>query len=189
MNIPTYTLKRALESVIQAAADDGYRPMLTVIHWNCAGDQAILTAADGYMLTQRRVVASETDNPPMAGLLPKSAMQAVVTLCETTSAIQITVVDGAWRFETMDTCIVAKPLAWSPPDYRKVFDKFHTETALTITVDRNLLLAALDQAGPRITLRLSATDQPLLLSSPDHRSMVMPMSGTATGFDYLEPRQ
>jgi len=189
MNLLTRTLKPALEAVLHATSSDGARPVLTATHWSMINDRLVLTAADGFMLTQRLVVASEPTEQPAAALLPSEAMVALVALCDESQAMLVTVVDGVWWFDTVDTKMMVKPLRESPSDYRKVFDKYGAVEAHQVTVNRMLLVAALEQAGNHVTLRLANDDQPLLISSPNHRSMIMPMSSTPTPFDYLEPTQ
>ena len=143
-SMPQATLKEMLRKVAYAASQDDTRRTLKGVLASFKDEKLTMVATDGRRLA---MVEKETEFPKDAEkdiVLPSKAVAELQRSLNGDSDVSILVQKSQVCFKIDSTLIYSKLIDDKYPNYRQVIPR---ETAQQITVDRQLLLDALDRAS------------------------------------------
>lgn len=159
--------KQAVSQTIITASSDATRPVFTGVYWHSFEGNLYLAATDGYRLSQRRLVKTESD---VAAIIPTQTLQeALRTLSDDVEEVDILFDETQVRFRMNDAEIVSRLIDGNFPDYRKMIP---AETAINgvlkkeefVRIVKIAGLFARDSGGS-VTLTLDADNGALSIHS------------------------
>ncbi|MBB1555268.1 DNA polymerase III subunit beta [Candidatus Saccharibacteria bacterium] len=110
--------KRALSQTIMAASSDAARPVLTGVYWHSHNGHLYLAATDGYRLSQRRLVATEST---VSAIVPASSLQEVArNLHDDMDKIEVLFDENQARFRADGIEITSRLIDGNFPDYQQL---------------------------------------------------------------------
>lgn len=165
--IPARELKKGLQQVIFAAANDETRPILTGVFLHTNGGNLYAVATDSYRLSEKKLMAYKGE---ISLLVPSTALQDLLRIIADTEADIAVYADGQQvLFEVGDSELVSRLIEGNYPDYRKLIPKSYEISAeLTRSEFQNVTkvasLFARESAGS-IILRFDEVSSNVAISS------------------------
>ena len=134
--------KQSVSQTIIAASNDSTRPILTGVYWHSFENNLFLAATDGYRLTERRIVATEST---VDAVIPTSTLQEVLrTLKDDTNEIDVLFDETQVTFRLGEVEITSRLIDGKFPDYRQLIP---SETDSTFTITRTDFVRVIKIAG------------------------------------------
>ncbi len=128
-SIKTEDFKQAVSQTIITASSDSTRPVLTGVYWHSFEGQLFLAATDGYRLSERRLVDT---NSEVAAIIPTPTLQEVLrTIVDDESEVDILFDETQVRFRINDAEVISRLIDGNFPDYRQLIPK-KTDTKIVI---------------------------------------------------------
>ncbi len=120
-SIKTEDFKQAVSQTIITASNDSTRPVLTGVYWHSFEGQLFLAATDGYRLSERRLVET---NSEVSAIIPVQTLQEVLrTIVDDESAVDILFDETQVRFRINDAEVISRLIDGNFPDYRQLIPK------------------------------------------------------------------
>lgn len=159
--------KQAVAQTSITASNDTTRPVLTGVYWHSDGDTLSLAATDGYRLSERQLVKTESS---VAAIIPTSSLHEVVrTLSDGDDEIDVLFDETQVRFRVNDAEITSRLIDGNYPDYKQLIPTTAETKVVIKTADllRTTKIAALfaRSSGGSITLSANADTQKLAIHS------------------------
>ena len=130
--IPGRELKKGLQQVIFAAANDETRPILTGVFLHTHEGYLYAVATDSYRLAEKRLMKFSGD---ISLLIPASSLQDLLRIIGDTDSEVTVFADGQQaQFEVGDSELVTRLIEGNYPDYRKLIPSSY---AVTTTLDKS----------------------------------------------------
>lgn len=121
--------KQAVSQTIVTSSGDATRPVLTGVYWHSFEGSLYLAATDGYRLSERRLVDTESE---VAAIIPTTTLQEVLrTLTDDMSEVELLFDETQVRFRLGDAEITSRLIDGNFPDYRQLIPAT-SETNITI---------------------------------------------------------
>lgn len=158
--IETNDFKQAVSQTIITTSSDSTRPVLTGVYWYSNDGYVYLAATDGYRLSERRLVKTESD---VAAIVPTSSLQEVMrTVNEGITEIDVLFDETQVRFRVGDAEITSRLIDGNYPDYRQLIPE-QSETSIELKSSdfiRTVKIAGLfaRESGGSITINASSED-------------------------------
>lgn len=110
--------KQAVSQTIITASSDSTRPVLTGVYWHSHEGSLYLAATDGYRLSERRLVETESE---VAAIIPTQTLQEVLrTITDSADAVDILFDETQVRFRVGEAEIISRLVDGNFPDYRQL---------------------------------------------------------------------
>ena len=110
--------KQSVAQTVIAASNDSTRPILTGVYWHSFEGSLYLAATDGYRLTERRIVGTESD---VTAVIPTTTLQEVLrTLRDDMSEVEILFDETQVTFKLAEVEITSRLIDGNFPDYRQL---------------------------------------------------------------------
>ncbi len=140
--ISTDEFKQAVSQTILTASSDSTRPVLTGVYWHSHENYLYLAATDGYRLSEKRLVKTESD---VAAIIPAPSLQEVLrTISDDTTEIDVLFDETQVRFRVGDSEVTSRLIDGNFPPYRQLIPET-SETS--ITIDKNEFVRITKIAG------------------------------------------
>lgn len=165
--IETNDFKQAVSQTIITTSNDSTRPVLTGVYWHSFDGNVYLAATDGYRLSERRLVKTDSD---VAAIVPTSSLQEVMrTITDSVTEIDVLFDETQVRFRVGDAEITSRLIDGNYPDYRQLIPK-KSETSIELkSTDfiRTVKIAGLfaRESGGSITLKADSDKNNLSIHS------------------------
>ncbi|MDQ0190953.1 DNA polymerase III subunit beta [Alicyclobacillus cycloheptanicus] len=148
IEIPSYSLKRLIQSTAFAAATSEVRPVLTGIHLQLENQHITFTATDALRLAVRTAALNSAENQNWNVILPsKSLTELAKILPDDDSLIQVQCTNTHSLFAVGSTLFYTRLIDGAYPDTSRIIpSQFRTEITLptsdiTNAIDRAVLIA------------------------------------------------
>ena len=110
--------KQAVSQTIITTSADSTRPVLTGVYWHSHEGNLYLAATDGYRLSERRLVETQSD---VSAIIPTTTLQEVLrNISENADAVDILFDETQVRFRINDAEIISRLVDGNFPDYRQL---------------------------------------------------------------------
>lgn len=159
--------KQAVSQTIITCSSDSARPILTGVYWHSFEGDLYLAATDGYRLSQRRLVKTDSQ---VAAIIPASTLQEVLrTLSDDVDEVEMLFDETQVRFRVGESEITSRLIDGNYPDYQQLIPKT-TERQVVIEAPeftRITKIAGLfaRDSGGSVTLTADTEQQSLAIHS------------------------
>jgi len=166
-SIASDDFKQSVAQTVIAASSDSTRPILTGVYWHSFENNLYLAATDGYRLTERRIVDTASD---VIAVIPITSLQeAIRTLRDDTSEVEILFDETQVTFRLAEVEITSRLIDGNFPDYRQLIPAT-SDSSFTINrseLMRTIKIASLfaRESGGGITLTLDTDAAKLTIHS------------------------
>ncbi len=124
--------KQAVSQTIVTSSNDSTRPVLTGVYWHSFEGYLYLAATDGYRLSERRLVETQSD---VASIIPSPTLQEVLrTMTDEVTEVEVLFDETQVRFRVGESEITSRLIDGNYPDYRQLIPAT-SETNITIATD------------------------------------------------------
>ena len=159
--------KQSVAQTVIAASNDSTRPILTGVYWHSFEGSLYLAATDGYRLTERRIVGTESD---VTAVIPTTTLQEVLrTLRDDMSEVEILFDETQVTFKLAEVEITSRLIDGNFPDYRQLIPA-KSDSQFTLKradFTRVVKIASLfaRESGGGITISLDSDKSQLVIHS------------------------
>jgi DNA polymerase-3 subunit beta len=129
-------LREAIDQIAFAAATDDSRPVLTGVLLRLRGNQATLSAADGFRLAQRLIPLATEVIDPVELIIPARALTELARIIGNSDGnVAMTITEGGSQvlFHTEDVDLVTRVIDGKYPDIERVIPQSYTTRTLVDT--------------------------------------------------------
>lgn len=120
--------KQAVAQTVVTSSADSTRPVLTGVYWHSHEGFLYLAATDGYRLSERRLVETQSD---VSAIIPTSTLQEVLrTITDAVDTIDILFDEAQVRFRINEAEIISRLIDGNFPDYRQLIPAASDITAV-----------------------------------------------------------
>lgn len=138
-SMPATTLRRALEGVIFAAANDESRPEISGTLLALSGKHCTVAATDSYRLAENKTTTLSTIEVDRKAIVPSRTAQELLRLTpDDETVVKIYLGDDQARFLLPDIEIVSRVIEGQYPDYQQIIP---TNWTTKVVCDREELVA------------------------------------------------
>jgi DNA polymerase-3 subunit beta len=165
--VPTSSLKKALQQVVFAASNDESRPVLTGVLLHTVDGELCAAATDSYRLAEKVISKNKQD---VNLLIPATAMHDLLRILgDTNEPVRITHNEQQVLFEVGDIELITRLVDGKYPDYRKLIPKEFSSSVMVkrsefVNVTKVSSLFARESAGS-VTIHLDEETQTLSIHS------------------------
>lgn len=134
--------KQAVSQTIVTASSDATRPVLTGVYWHSFEGQLYLAATDGYRLSERRLVETNSD---VSAIIPTQTFQEVLrTITDDADVVDILFDETQVRFRINEAEIISRLVDGNFPNYRQLIPP---SSEITATVNKSEFTRVTKVAG------------------------------------------
>ena len=129
-------LREAIDQIAFAAATDDSRPVLTGVLLRLRGNQATLSAADGFRLAQRLIPLATEVIDPVELIIPARALTELARIMGNSDGnVAMTITEGGSQvlFHTEDVDLVTRVIDGKYPDIERVIPQSYATRTLVDT--------------------------------------------------------
>ncbi|HEY5695646.1 MAG TPA: DNA polymerase III subunit beta [Candidatus Saccharimonadales bacterium] len=159
--------KQAVSQTIITSSSDATRPVLTGVYWHSFEGNLYLAATDGYRLSERRLVATQSE---VAAIIPTSTLQEVIrTISDDVSEIETLFDETQVRFRVGEAEITSRLIDGNFPPYRELIPA-NSETVMTLKTTEFVRITKIAglfarDSGGSVTLSADKESQTLSIHS------------------------
>lgn len=120
--------KQAVSQTIITTSSDSTRPVLTGVYWHSHEGFLYLAATDGYRLSERRLVETQSD---VSAIIPTTTLQEVLrTINDSIETVDILFDETQVRFRISEAEIISRLVDGNFPNYRQLIPASSDITAV-----------------------------------------------------------
>lgn len=159
--------KQAVSQTILTASNDATRPILTGVYWHSYEGSLYLAATDGYRLTEKRLVETQSD---VAAIIPATTLQEVLrTLTDDISEVDMLFDETQVRFRAGESEVTSRLIDGNFPDYRQLIPA-SSESVVVIERSEFVRITKIAglfarESGGSVTLTANSEDGTLAIHS------------------------
>jgi DNA polymerase III subunit beta len=138
--VPAHEFKRMIDQVAFAASKEESKPVLTGILTRIEGNTLVMSATDGYRLSERRTVLEAGADTPLSMIIPARTLQEVSRIVsDEDENVLISIPEGRSQvmFHLHETDVASSLIDGAFPDYERVIPAEH-QTVTTVYTDELL---------------------------------------------------
>lgn len=138
--VPAHEFKRMIDQVAFAASKEESKPILTGILTRIEGNNLVMSATDGYRLSERRTALETGPDAALSMIIPARTLQEVSRIVsDEDENVLISIPEGRSQvmFHLHETDIASSLIEGAFPDYERVIPTEH-QTVTTVYTDELL---------------------------------------------------
>lgn len=166
-SLSTADFKQAVSQTIITASSDAARPILTGVYWHSHEGYLYLAATDGYRLSERRLVKTESD---VAAIIPTTTLQEVLRhISDDIDQVEVLFDETQVRFRVGESEVISRLIDGNYPDYRQLIPA-DSETSITMEANEFVRITKIAglfarESGGGVTLTADSDQQTLAIHS------------------------